>query len=328
MSENVTETVEETVEEPQSAADQAKDVVKASVGQTAKETDSGSATDSQKAEVRRLKLVVDGKEEELSETDASRLIAEARRAGQIKREGYKKFEEAAGLQKQFRGIKDIIHADPEAGIIELANLFGLPADTLDRLYARRSAFESRWAEMSEDQKARWMAERKVASLEGEKKERETEQLQIKQQEEYQQKLHAEEQRLSKETLPAMERAGLPPTHLTVKMVAATLGALADRDPDSPPNLDEAVEYVARVWHEQTDGFITRFEKDPGAFTKRYPTFAETLRKHYVAQATRAPGSTGKAQVSRASPQPKADEKPVSWTEFTQQMRALAAGKGT
>lgn len=327
MSENVaTEEVVETGTPAQTAAEQAKDVAAASAGGTPRETEAGTASEGQKTEIRRLKLVVGGKEEELSERDAAALIQEARQAKQIKNEGYKKFEEAANLRKQFLGIKDIIHQDPESGMLEMAKLFGLPDDTLERIYARRQHFEKQWADMNEDQRARWIAERKTAELQGEKAQREEQAKAEQAQQEYQNKLVHEEKRLATETLPAMQRAGLPTTHLTVKMVAATLGALADRDPDSPPNIDEAVEYVARVWHEQTSGYITGFEKDPGAFVTRYPAVSEALRKHYVAQATGKPPGIGKAPVSQGNPPPKVEEESrQTWSEFSQQIRALQRG---
>lgn len=265
-------------------------------------------------------------EEEYDEETLKGFVKTAKTADQIKREGYKKFEEASAIRKNFRGIQEIVKQDPERGIFELAKILGVPADQVDALFKNRAEAEKQWAEMSPEQKALYMAQQRAQAAEKALADRETQDKAKTDETEYAKKLDEAERLFAKETLPAMQEANLPQNPLTVKMVAATLAALADREgPDSPPDVREAVDYVANAWQADRDAFVKGFTKDPGAFSSRYPDLTKAILKAEVARATgRSPvQTTGTAAAPRAAPTAKASQ---TWSDFSKQIRALQTGK--
>jgi hypothetical protein len=121
----------------------------------------------------------------------------------------------------------------------------------------------------------------------------------------------------------MEEAGLKPTHLKLKLIAATLGAIADREgPDVEPDIREAVGYVAEAYKKDLDDSVNSL--DPATFVARYPKLAETLRKYEVSRATgKAPANAGKPAAPRETAQ---DDKQETWSEFSKRIKALQKGQ--
>lgn len=271
-------------------------------------------------------------DEEYDEGTLKKLIADAKaaekaiaRAKEIEKGGRSKLEEAAQLRKQFTQIKDIILENPEAGFLEMAKIFGVGEETIDRLYAQRAHLQKQWEGMNDDQKARWVAEQKARQLEQEKQAREAQEQQARMSHEARAKQDAFEKKLAADTLPAMQEAGLHPTPLKLKLVAATLGAIADRDgPDQEPDIKEAVAYVAEAYGRDLDDSVKAL--DPEAFIRRYPELAEKLRKYEVARATgRPPAASGKPPAPPKAPQD-GNEKSPTWDDFSRQIRALQKGQ--
>ena len=270
-------------------------------------------------------------EEEFDEATLKKLVETAKtaekalaRAKEIEKGGRSKLEEAATLRKQFTAIKDIVLENPEAGLLEMAKIFGLSEQTIDRFWEQRASLQKRWEGMSDDQKARYMAEQKAAQLEQEKRDREQQDQNAKATQELRARQDAFEKKLAAETLPAMQEAGLHPTPLKLKLVAATLGAIADRDgPDHEPDLKEAVAYVAEAYDKDLEDSVKAL--DPEVFIRRYPELAEKLRKYEVARATgRPPAASGRPPAPPKAPQD--GNVKQSWDEFSRQMRALQKGQ--
>lgn len=252
-----------------------------------------------------------------------------KKADQIRREGYRKFEEAAGLRKQFEKIQSLVHQNPEAGLIELATIMGLPPEALEKLWAQKADLNKRWEQWTPEQRELYLTQQKVKQLETERSEnqRQAEEKEASGKATLQQQ--AFEKELAKDTFPAMQEAGLPQTGLTLKLVAATLGALADRDgPDQKPDIREAVAYVSESFHNTVDEKVKGFAKDPKAFAARYPEVADALRKMSVAEARgKAPGQadapSGKQPTAR--PNGSSQEKPANWSDMTKFFRNLQRG---
>lgn len=264
-------------------------------------------------------------DEEYDEDALKGLVKQAKTAADIKREGYKKFEEAASIRKQFQGIQQILRANPERGLLELAKVMGVPEGHLDQLFRNRAEAERQWATMTEEQKALYLAREQNAQLQEQLQEKNALETKGKEEKEYAEKLDQAEKLFAKETLPTMAEVGLPQNPLTVKMVAATLASLADREgPDNPPDIREAVDYVYTVWQADRDAFVKSFDKDPGRFTARYPELTKAILKAEVARATgRNPALPARSQVPPEQQPPRSAQ---TWADFSKQIRALQAGK--
>jgi hypothetical protein len=266
-------------------------------------------------------------DEEYDEATLKKMVADAKRASEIEKGGRKAFEEASGLRKQFANIKDIVLQNPEAGILEIAKTFGLPEEVIDQIIAKRVGLQKQWEKMTPDQKARFVAEEKAAALEAEKSAREQEEARTAQEADYRQKVDAFEKKLANDTFPAMQEYGLEPSALKLKLVAATLGAIADREgPDREPDVREAVAYVAEAYQKDLDSSVNSL--DPAKFVARYPELAKKLRAYEVSRATgKAPGTESRqASASRASPPENASQKNETWADFSKRMRQLSMGK--
>jgi hypothetical protein len=268
------------------------------------------------------------KEAKVSEVETWKKKVE--QAEQIRREGHKKFQEAAGLRKQFTAIRDVVAQNPAAGLVEMAKIFGLPEETLDEMFQNRMQWQRQWEGMTEDQKARFMAEQKAQQLQAEHDERVAQEQSQKQEQEFLKKQDDFEKKLSAQVIPHMQAAGLKPSLLKLKLVAATLGAIADRDgPDQEPDIAEAVAYVAEAYG--TDLDETYGALDPQAFEKRYPAQMDRLRKYWLAKATGnrgAPsGTDGKPPAApRATPRDDGEFTPKSsWSEVSKYFKNIQRG---
>lgn len=264
------------------------------------------------------------------EADLARWKKEAEAAAQIKREGYKKFEEAASLRKQFASIRDVVTSNPAAGLLEMAKIFGLSEDVVEEMFQNRVQWQQQWAKMNDDQKARYMAEQKAAQLQQEQEARLAQEQEQKAQTELAQKQDAFEKKLAAQVVPQMESAGLKPTHLKLKLVAATLGAIADRDgPDQEPDIGEAVAYVAEAYGKDLDETVRAL--DPATFERRYPEQMERLRKYWLAKATgtrAAPSGDGRPQAApRATPRENEGNisSKTSWSDVSRMFKNIQKG---
>lgn len=254
----------------------------------------------------------------------------ASKAEQIKREGYKKFEEAANIRKQFASIRDVVNQNPGAGLLEMAKIFGLSEDTVEEMFENRVQWQKQWAQMNEDQKARYMAEQRANQLQQEHDARQAQEQEQRAGQELLQKQDAFEKKLANEVVPHMESAGLKPTHLKLKLVAATLGAIADRDgPEQEPDIGEAVAYVAEAYGKDLDETVRGL--DPAAFERRYPEQMERLRKYWLAKATgtrSAPPGGGTPQAApRAAPREHEGDisQKTSWSDVSRMFKNIQRG---
>src|SRR5712664_2636898 len=175
-------------------------------------------------------------DEEFEESALEQIIRQAResddakkKADHIRKEGYKKFEEAASLRKQFQKIQSLVNENPEAGLLELATILGLSQESLDKLWSQKADLNRQWEKWTPEQRELYLTQQKVKQLEDERLGRQQQEEEAKATAEGRQKQIEFEKELARDTFPAMQAAGLPQTALHLKLVAATIAALADRN---------------------------------------------------------------------------------------------------
>lgn len=250
------------------------------------------------AEIRKLKLKLEGQDVELPESEVIALAQQGKVAG-------KRFQEAAALKKQADEIMKFAKENPK----EFFKRTGMNAREWAEQYLME---ELRYEQMSPEQQKAVENEKKLKAYEDEKKQAEEKKRADEMAE--LQKTHME--RLDKMFVEALNKSGLPRTSYTIKRMAELQLVNVQK------KLELAPEQLAKIVREdyiaEQKALYGNLEGDQ-LLDLLGPEVVKKLSKAQIAKlkSKSAPGGTG-APAQRQSNQPSG----MTWREYQRRNRRL------
>lgn len=241
------------------------------------------------------KLVIDGVEEEVNETELVKMAQKSKAAD-------KKFSESAQIRKEAAQLVKMLREDPEAVLADPA-ILGSSDKVLElaqKILARKIEDEQKSPEVLRAEKA----ERELEQYRKEKKDSE----ERRQQEEYERMISEQEVQLEEQISEAISASGLPKSPILLKRMADVMISAAENDKDISPK--QAMNIVKR---EMTKDLKEYFDLSPDEVLEELlgDNNIKRLRKRQLAKAkaAQAPNPSAPTQTKQVASPEKTEEKP-------------------